>query len=81
MDCSSAALGLFNPEAHPEDYEDIQCECQNGVPNCPDSINNGELWRFGSVTSDEFYDLSANDIGLWIVRTTEELKRSRQAIG
>lgn len=75
--CSTAQLGLLNPEAHPEEYKDIQCPCELGVPHCPDDVNQGELWKFGSVTTDQFYDLSANDVNLWIVRTHEEFKPFR----
>jgi hypothetical protein len=45
------------------------------IPHCP--ADEVELWKFGSVSSDQFYDLSNNNIPLWILRTFDEKKYSR----
>lgn len=79
LDCSSNDIGLLNPLANPDDYHLYHCPCTDlGVPICPaNSTQQGELFRYRSVSSDEFYDLAEKNISLWILRTYEELKDVR----
>ncbi len=78
MNCSTAQLGLLNPESNPNDYEDTLCDCKLGEPVCPDGVGRGdELWKYGSVSNDQFYDLSKDNISVWIVRTYEMFREKR----
>ena len=71
-------VGLWNPEGRPEDYEDLYCPCNSGVPTCPANLSTeAELYRYKSVTYDDFYDLSQKDPSAWILRTFEELQDFR----
>lgn len=79
MNCSNEELGLLNPGANPNDYHDLQCPCELGVSLCPVNSSQGELWKYGSVSTDEFYDLSENNIPLWILQTYKSLKETRLA--
>lgn len=75
--CTNSALGLLNPEVDPRNYKDFRCPCESGVAVCPSNISGTGLWKYGSVSSDEFYDLSGNDIRFWAIRTHWELKHIR----
>ncbi len=77
MNCSKSQLGLLNPNANPQDFEDARCPCALGLPACPANLSDGELWKYGSVTSDEFYEVSDNDIYNWTLRTHDTFKYSR----
>lgn len=72
--CSLSALGLLNPGVSAAEYDDIRCPCRSGVPVCPSNISQTGLWKYGSVTGDEFYDLSENDVRFWTIRTHKEFK-------
>lgn len=75
--CSDSVLGLLNPEVNPRKYEDFRCPCEAGVAVCPSNISGTGLWKYRSVSSDEFYDLSENDVRFWAIRTHAELKHIR----
>lgn len=79
LNCSSNDIGLLNPSANPDDYHLYHCPCTDlGVPICPANITQqGELFRYRSVSYDEFYDVAEKNISLWILRTYEELKDAR----
>ena len=79
LNCSSSYTGLLNSLANPDDYHDLNCPCNDfGAPICPaNSTQQGELYHYRSVSYDEFYDLAAKNISLWILRTYEELKDLR----
>lgn len=75
LNCSTNGIGLLNPTANPDNYQNIDCPCVWGVPVCPANITQqGELLRYQSVTYDEFYDLADKNISTWILRTKEEMK-------
>lgn len=67
-------VGLINPEANPDDHEDYYCPCTSGVPSCPANFTEAELYRYRSVTYDEFYDLSGADPAAWILHTYDSSK-------
>jgi hypothetical protein len=79
LNCSSSYTGLLNSLANPDNYHDLDCPCNDfGAPICPaNSTQQGELYHYRSVSYDEFYDLAAKNISLWILRTYEELKDLR----
>ena len=69
--------GIQNPWANPDDYEDLLCPCTDGISECPANASSGELYRYNSLTTDTFYDLTNKDIPLWIVRSNKALEDHR----
>lgn len=67
-------MGLINPEANPDEYSDYYCPCVSGVPSCPANLTEAELYRYRSVTYDDFYDLSGADPSAWILHTYDSSK-------
>lgn len=78
LNCSIYNIGLLNPTANPETYQDINCPCNDfGAPICPANATQGELFHYGSVSYDEFFDLADKNISTWILRTHEEFNEIR----
>lgn len=75
--CFNRRSWLLNPEVDPSHYEDIRCPCYLGIATCPANASQQELYRYASMTSDEFYDLTHRDIDLWLIRTHKTLKKQR----
>ncbi len=78
--CDSKITGLLNPYVNPNDYVDFQCPCDMGVSICPANLTAATLlYKYKSVSTDDFYDLTGKDIAKWIVRTYKTFKKFRYA--
>lgn len=79
LNCSTNGIGLLNPSANPDEYQNLHCPCNSGYPVCPANSTQGELYKYLSISYDEFFDMNEKNISTWILKTHDELKDLRFA--
>jgi len=77
FNCSKHQINSAEAILDPDGYKDSHCPCTDGIPACSTNSTSELLFKYHSITSDKFYNLTQKSISQWILHSDKKLGRSR----
>lgn len=80
LNCSKHQVNLGKAIEDPDGYKGTHCPCIDGISACSDNSTSEYLFKYHSITSDEFYNLTGKSVSQWILHSNKKMGSSRWAL-